>query len=73
MGAFTILITELARHGQTTYTALLRKYGDKYDYGDFTHAVYEARKRGLITKARGRGTPIVACGECPCCGRPLAK
>lgn len=72
MTAFTILIHELARHGQVTYAQLLRRH-PSWRFGNFAAAVYKARKRGIVKKERGRGTPIVVCGECPCCGRPLAK
>ena len=71
MSAFQILIRELARHGTITYAELLRRHGHTYDASHFGHAVHKARKLGLATKDKGRGTPIVATGACPCCGRKL--
>lgn len=71
MSAFQILISELAQRSTITYADLLRRHGKRYDYTDFTHAVWKARKLGLVTNDKGRGKPIVATGACPCCGRKL--
>lgn len=72
MSALRILIHELARGGgKTTYATLLRRHGDDYGLDDFAHAVYRARKAGIVVNDAGRGKPIVATGDCPCCGRKL--
>ena len=73
MTAYQLLITELAKHGRTTYTLLLRRYGHIYDFEHFASAVYKARKLGIVTSDKGRGKPIVlaAGAVCPCCGRTL--
>lgn len=70
MTAYTILLHEVAAHGQTTYKALMRKYS-AYSYESWTAAVYKARRLGIVETARGKNKPIVAVGECPCCGRAL--
>lgn len=70
MTAYQLLLHELAQHGQTTYAALCKKY-PAYDYYCFTSAVLKARRLGIVAKSSGHGTPIVAIGCCPCCGRKL--
>lgn len=70
MSAFDILVTELARHGSVTYAQLLRRH-PTYSMTNFANAVHTARKLGLATKEGGHGTPIVAVGCCPTCGRKL--
>ena len=72
MTAYTILLHELAAHGQTTYKALMRKYS-AYSYESWTAAVYKARRLDDAQPARGQNKPIVAVGECPCCGRKLKE
>lgn len=73
MTAYQLLITELARHGRTTYAALLRRYGHIYEFDHFAHAVRKARKLGIVTPDGGKGKPIVltAGAVCACCGRKL--
>ena len=72
MSALKILIRELIRGGgRTTYDTLMRRHGDDYRLDDFVHAVHRARKAGIVVDDAGRGKPIIAKGDCPCCGRKL--
>lgn len=74
MSALKILIHELARGGgQTTYATLMKRHGDDYGLDDFAHAVWRARRRGIVVDDGGKGKPIIARGDCPCCGRRLSK
>jgi hypothetical protein len=68
--AFAILVRELAKHGSVTYGDLLKRH-PQFHRDNFATAVFKARKLGIAVDNPGKGKPIVAAGECPCCGRKL--
>lgn len=70
--AYAMLIRELAQHGSVTYPQLLRRH-PQFTRDNFAAAAYKARRAGIAEDRPGRGRPIVAVGDCPCCGQRLGK
>lgn len=70
--AYAILIRELAAHGRVTYQQLMRRH-PQFNRDNFAAAVHKARRLGIALDDGGKGKPIVAVGDCPCCGQRLGK